>query len=290
MDLLRDEQMAFNRIANTYDSEDARGTIEPLPQVLVRGLGAVATFGFLSFFTSLSLFIYLTYKLVSWQLNPPKEEEKRATSPEPESPSVSDVNGFLVPDSHLCPQKDSPWEEPKLSLTFWQRLRKEPPNQFLVLIYNLLFADIQQALAFLLNVTWLTKDAVSVASPVCWAQGWFVSTGDLASSVFITAIALHTYLGVIQGYRLPTWAFYSALCAMWGFVYGMALLGVIITNNGANDGGLYVRAGAWVSLIPPVTSEIALFADSCWCSAGSTRHIRISGCISTIFGSSCLWP
>ncbi len=52
------------------------------------------------------------------------------------------------------PQKDA---QPK---------KRDPPNQFLVLIYNLLFADIQQALAFLLNVTWLSKDAVAVGTDV----------------------------------------------------------------------------------------------------------------------------
>jgi hypothetical protein len=242
------EQMEFHSIVNTYDSEDARGTIRPLPSVLVHGLGAVATFGFLSFFTSLTLFVYLTYKLIHWQLNPPKAD-KRSTSPEPESPTTSDVNGFLVPESHLCPQKEKSWDEPASRESMWQRLRKEPPNQFLILVYNLLFADIQQAIAFMLNVTWLTEDAIAVGTTACWAQGWFVSVGDLASSVFITAIAMHTYLGVVQGYRLPTWAFYGTITAMWGFVYGMALLGVIITNNGAADGGLYVRAGAWVSYV-----------------------------------------
>lgn len=227
---------------NIYDSEDASGTIAPLPPVLTHGLAAVATFGFLSFFSTLTLFGYLTYKLVVWQLRP--TQEKPSTSPEPESPTTSDVNGFLVPESHFCPQKEIIWEPNKESL--WQRLTKEAPNQFLVLIYNLLFADIQQALAFLLNVTWLSRDAVEAGTSVCWAQGWFISTGDLASSVFITAIALHTYLGVIRGYRVPTWAFYAVIASLWCFVYGTAILGVIITGNGRESGGLYVRAGAWV--------------------------------------------
>lgn len=227
---------------NIYDSEDASGTIRPLPPVLKHGLAAVATFGFLSFFSTLALFGYLTYKLIVWQLRP--TQEKRSTSAEPESPTESDDNGFLVPESHFCPQKEATWQPPKEGI--WQRLTKEPPNQFLVLIYNLLFADIQQALAFLLNVTWLTRNAVEAGTSVCWAQGWFVSVGDLSSSVFVTAIAIHTYLGVIRGYRVPTWAFYAAIATLWGFVYGTAILGVIITGDGRN-GGLYVRAGAWVS-------------------------------------------
>ncbi|KAL1884200.1 hypothetical protein VTK73DRAFT_5336 [Phialemonium thermophilum] len=230
---------------NVYDSEDASGSIAPLPPVLSHGLAAVAVFGFLSFFSSLSLFAYLTYKLIIWQLQPP-EEDKRTTTPEPESPT-SDSNGFLVPDSHSwSPSKEIDQKSfPPLQESIWRRLRRNPPNQFLVLIYNLLFADIQQAMAFLLNVTWLSRNAVQAGTSVCWAQGWFVSTGDLASSVFISAIAVHTYLGVVNGYRLPAWAFYGAIAILWGFVYGAAILGVIITHDGKNNGGLYVRAGAW---------------------------------------------
>ncbi|CAK7225178.1 hypothetical protein SCUCBS95973_005773 [Sporothrix curviconia] len=266
--------MSLDNPANIYDSEDARGTIAPLPPVLIHGLGAVATFGFASFLTTVTLFAYLTYKLVSWQLNPPprpsenaSRKNKRLSSGSfPESPITSDVNGFLVPDAHLCPQKEpdeSPYSSSPLHDGFWRRLRREPPNQFLVLVYNLLFADIQQATAFLLNVQWLAKNAVAVGTPVCWVQGWFVSTGDLASSVFITAIAMHTYLGVVRGYRLPTWAFYSVLFALWGFVYGMALLGIIITNNGAGQGGLYVRAGAWC-WINSAFQDLRLYLHYLW--------------------------
>ncbi|KJR88220.1 uncharacterized protein SPSK_07291 [Sporothrix schenckii 1099-18] len=267
---------AFDQTPNIYDSEDARGTISPLPPVLVHGLGAVATFGFASFLTSLTLFLYLTYKLIRWQLNPPATPNDEAAhaakrftpSSFPESPTTSDVNGFLVPDSHLCPQKDddiAPGSQSSSSMQdgIWKRLRKEPPNQFLVLIYNLLFADIQQALAFLLNVQWLTSNAVAVGTPTCWVQGWFVSTGDLASSVFITAIAMHTYLGVVRGYRLPTWGFYSVLFALWGFVYGTALLGIIVTNNGEGRGGLYVRAGAWC-WINSAFQDLRLYLHYLW--------------------------
>lgn len=228
-------------LAKLTDSEDATNTLSPLPPVLRNGLPAVAMFGFLSFFSSLWLFCYLSYKFVLWNMRP--APEKRPTSPEPLSPTTSDVNGFLVPAAHLCPQKDERWNSPKD--TFFDRLRKEPPNQFLMLIYNLLFADIQQAMAFLLNIAWLSKDSLDVSDPTCWAQGWFISTGDLASSVFISFIAVHTYLGVVKGYRLPTWIFYTIIALCWVFVYGTGILGVIITNNGAGVGGLYVRAGAW---------------------------------------------
>jgi hypothetical protein len=227
---------------NLVESEHSPYSLSPLPPALRHGLPAVATFGFLSFFSSIGLFAFLVYKLVGWMRVPRKKACEEAR---PESPSVSDYNGFLVPDDHLCPQKNN--GPSQVQETFFERLRKDPPNQFLVLILNLLLADIQQAMAFLLNVSWLVKDAIEVGTPECWLQGWFVSSGDLASSVFITAIAGHTYLGIVQGYRLPSWAFYSTIGVLWGFIYGVSLLGVIITDNGRNHGGFYARAGAWVS-------------------------------------------
>lgn len=230
---------------NIYNSDNAGGSISPLPTVLRRGLTAVSLLAFLSFFSSLALFVFLTRKFILWQIGEHSRAEKRPTSPEPESPTRTDFNGFLVPDAHLCPPMEPVWEPPKE--TFWERFRRDPPNQFLVLIYNLLLADIQQSLAFMLNVSWLWRNALEAGTPACWAQGWFMSIGDLASTVFIAAIAVHTYLGVIKGYRLPTGPFYWAIAALWSFVYGAAILGVIITMNGHDEGGLYVRAGAWVS-------------------------------------------
>src|SRR5450432_101482 len=73
-------------------------TLSPLPPVLSQGLIAVSLFGFLSFFFSVCLFLFLTYRLISWR------------------------------------QK-------------WGC--QASTNQFLVLIYNLVLADIQQSMAFL---------------------------------------------------------------------------------------------------------------------------------------------
>ncbi len=172
-------------------STDSR-TLAPLPLVLSQGLVAVSTFGFLSFFFSTSLFLFLTYRLVSWR--------RKSGS-------------------------------------------QTPTNQFLVLIYNLVLADIQQSLAFLLNVSSLRHNALEVGTRTCWAQGWFVSTGDLASSVWIFAIAVHTFLGVVKGYQLPSTQFYSAIAGLWIFVYTMAVIGAAMHPN-----DLYVRAGAWVCI------------------------------------------
>jgi hypothetical protein len=117
-------------------------------------------------------------------------------------------------------------------------------NQFLLLIYNLVIADIQQSLAFLLTVRWLAENKIDVQTSTCWAEGWFVSTGDLASGIWIFAIALHTFFAVIKGKRLPYLIFLAAIAGLWLFIYALAIAGVASHRK-----NFYVRAGAWVCLI-----------------------------------------
>lgn len=183
-------------------------TLSPLPPVLSQGLVAVSTFGFMSFVFSTSLFLFLTYRLISWR--------RKAGS-------------------------------------------QAPTNQFLVLIYNLVLADIQQSLAFLLNVSSLRHNAIEVGTPTCWAQGWFISTGDLASSVWIFAIAVHTFLGVVRGYRLPSIQFYSAIAGLWTFVYAMAITGVSMHRD-----DFYVRANAWVCVLYSILCQLGGFNARKW--------------------------
>ncbi|KAK5414624.1 hypothetical protein LTR06_004438 [Exophiala xenobiotica] len=116
---------------------------------------------------------------------------------------------------------------------------RDGPNQFLILIYNLVLADIQQAMAFSLTSAYLAADKIEVGTTTCWANGWFVSVGDLASGVFIFAIALHTFFAVVKSRRPSNRVFYSCIGIAWIFVYAMAIVGVGI------DPKLYVRAGAW---------------------------------------------
>jgi hypothetical protein len=166
---------------------DAR-TLSPLPSVLRHGLRAVAALGFLSFFASVTLFLLLSYRIITWARN-----------------------GKRI-------------------------------NQFALLIWNLVVADIQQSIAFLLNTEWLIRDSIAVGTPSCWAQGWFVSTGDLSSGVWCLAIGIHTFASVILNYRLSSTAFFSAVISLWLFVYLLSLIPVMLHPT-----NIYVRAGAWVS-------------------------------------------
>jgi hypothetical protein len=171
--------------------KDAR-TLSPLPEILSKGLIAVAFTGTLSFLTTITLFVYLIFKISKWRFK----------------------HGF-----------------------------EKPLNQFLVLIMHLLFADIQQGIAFMLNIKSLQYNKIEVGTPTCWAQAWFLSTGDLASSVMITAIGVHTFLGVVKGYRPPTWIFHTALGSCWVFVYLLGAIGPLKYGD-----TFFVRASLWVSL------------------------------------------
>ncbi|OHE99007.1 integral membrane protein [Colletotrichum orchidophilum] len=123
--------------------------------------------------------------------------------------------------------------------------RSRAPNQFLVLLLNVLFANAIQACAFFLDIIWLVEDNITDDSAACWAQGWFISTGDLASTAFVAFIAAHTYLTLVRGREVSFRAFYSTIAFLWFFVLFMSFLGVIITNNGADKGGFYVRDITW---------------------------------------------
>ncbi|KAK4966405.1 hypothetical protein LTR97_011240 [Elasticomyces elasticus] len=125
-------------------------------------------------------------------------------------------------------------------LLTWKRKSQARANQFIILLFNLIFADIQQSIAFLLNVQWLRENAIDVTTSSCWAQGWFVSTGDMASGVFTFVIALHSFMDIVNDYRLGHTAFILTIGACWVFVYACAIIGVAL-----HPGDFYTRAGAW---------------------------------------------
>jgi hypothetical protein len=124
-------------------------------------------------------------------------------------------------------------------LVSWQ-IKSKRTNQFVILIFNLLWADIQQALAFLLNVEWLRLGIVEVENPICFAQGWLVSTGDLGSGVWCFVIGLHTFASVILDLRLTPKYFYATIVALWIFILGVSSIGI-----GLHADNLYVRSGVW---------------------------------------------
>ncbi|TKX24384.1 hypothetical protein C1H76_3490 [Elsinoe australis] len=132
------------------------------------------------------------------------------------------------------------------------RRHKLHRNQFLILIINLLFADIQQSIAFWSNIEWLRGNSILVDTSMCWAQGFFVSVGDLASGVFTIAIAVHTFIDIVFGYQPSYPIFLSFIAGGHVFVYACAIIGIAL-----HPADIYVRAGAW-----------------CWVN-GSYQHERL---------------
>jgi hypothetical protein len=53
--------------------------------------------------------------------------------------------------------------------------KSKTTNQFVILIYNLVLADIQQSIAFVLNAKWLAENGIDIGTSTCWAQGWYAS-------------------------------------------------------------------------------------------------------------------
>lgn len=128
---------------------------------------------------------------------------------------------------------------------FWQRYYKRPlaENQYVVLIYNLLLVDLQQATAFLICLHWVTKGSVNFPSAACVLQGWWIQIGDPGSGLFVLAIAVHTADVVIRGRQLEFKHFVMCVCGLWAFII---LLGLIPVGMFTSDTFVISEAG-WVS-------------------------------------------
>ncbi|RGP76860.1 g- coupled receptor [Fusarium longipes] len=212
-------------------------TLDPLSDDLRHGLTAVTVLAFISFFSSSILFSYLVYKLTTWCLFIKSQSDghfHQQAGPIQRAIDFSlGIDGIFSDNNEDVGKKAHGELEPR------------KPNQFLVLIINLLLADMHQGVAFFLNAAWLQHNAILVGTATCYTQGLFVSLGDLASSMFITAIAVHTYMAVVKGRQTPQNVLYGAIVAIWVFVYAISFIPIAATSNGAEFGGFFVRAGSW---------------------------------------------
>jgi hypothetical protein len=237
----------------------ASSALSPLPLVLHRGLTAVAILASTSFFAASVTVLYLTFKLVRWHLR-----SGRRSRDGPHSTGLDLSLGLA--------QRHFGGSDGQSGQANSSRSRsRSPPNQILVLLYNLFIADIHQAGAFLINGVWVGRDTLQVGSPACFMQGWLISTGDLAGGLFLSAIAIHTYVTVVWNHKPPQWAVYTGVIGIWVFTYLMPVLGIATTQNGKAQGGFFVRAGAWVSRVSvPLFSDRAVYLA--WSSSSSCRH------------------
>ncbi|KAI1425699.1 hypothetical protein F5Y12DRAFT_355767 [Xylaria sp. FL1777] len=218
-------------------------SLTPLPTVVRSGSIAIAVFAFASLFSAVGLFLYLSYKVIGWQLGRWSPKSYKGRAPGHMFASGPPVYGAAHDVARLAgsePTVDA------LSLAPSERVESpRHPNQFIVLFLNLLIADAHQATAFVLSTSWVARDIIDVRTTICFVQGLFISIGDLSSSLFMSAIAIHTFYSIVFEHRPSQKRLYCYIGLIWAFVYLISLLPLAGTMNGASAGGFFVRAGPW---------------------------------------------
>lgn len=130
-------------------------------------------------------------------------------------------------------------------MVYWKRYYDQPihKNQVFVLIYNLLLADFQQALSFLISFHWLAQGKLIGPNTQCFAQGWLIQIGDMSSGLWVLAIAVHTFVNLVAQKQIRHKTFVAAVVCLWAFCLLLTAIGPILSKD-----DFFVPAGAWVSL------------------------------------------
>lgn len=115
-------------------------------------------------------------------------------------------------------------------------------NQPIVLIYQLILADFLQSLGFLISFHWASNHEIVGPNGGCFAQGWLIQLGDVASAFFVLAIAVHTTYQVTLSRSVSYSVFVCSILGVWTFA-------VLLTSLAPIIGGRYIflRAGMWAS-------------------------------------------
>jgi hypothetical protein len=128
-------------------------------------------------------------------------------------------------------------------MVFWRKFYRTYPgyNQYLLLIFNLVIADFQQSIAFLLSFHWIAQNKILAPTAACFIQGWLVQVGDVSSGIWVLAIALHTWYSVVRGRKVEHVRFCCCVIGIWVFVVLLAIIG-----PSAHPKNYFVSTGAWV--------------------------------------------
>jgi hypothetical protein len=127
-------------------------------------------------------------------------------------------------------------------LVFWRGsyARYIGYNQYIILIYNLVLADFQQSLAFIICLRWISIDKIKSGTAGCFLQGLWLQIGDPGSGLFVLAIAFHTFLLVVWGRKMSHKVFVCFVCGVWAFVALMVIIPLAL-----HGGDVFVPSGAW---------------------------------------------
>jgi hypothetical protein len=128
-------------------------------------------------------------------------------------------------------------------MIFWRKYYRTYPgyNQYLLLIFNLILADCQQSIAFLISFHWIAKKGILAPTAACFIQGWLVQVGDVSSGIWVLSIAIHTWFSVVRGRQVEYVRFCYCLVGIWVFIMLLAIIGPI-----AHPKNYFVNTGAWV--------------------------------------------
>lgn len=127
-------------------------------------------------------------------------------------------------------------------LVFWRGNYKRyiGYNQYIILIYNLVLADFQQALGFLICLRWIVADKIKSGTAACFLQGMWLQVGDPGSGLFVLAIAFHTFLLVVLGRKMSHKVFVGFVVGIWVFV--AVIVAIPLAIHGP---GIFIPSGAW---------------------------------------------
>lgn len=259
-------------------------SVSPLPADVRKCLMAMATVGITSLVAAGLLWLHITYRLLLWKIKQFKSRRQQPEAPPAQptpSPGTIDLNLGLAENHyyqaryHMNADTPTPGdqkqqlertntvvsqmalEQGRQSRTTSSRHEK-PPNPLLLLIYNLILADVLLSVSYTNNLSWLLMDGIIAPSKTCTAQGWIVSVGCLTTSGFLFAIAIFSYLGIIRGYKAKSRDVGIACLIVWVMSLLLASLGPLFVR----DETFYGRETLWVSLIIS-TLFLAVSNQSC---------------------------
>lgn len=262
-----------------------RGTLAPLPEYHRRGLTVLTVFSVLSFVATTFLWLFITFKLLAFRWHKFRERRRqKRRGPRQEHVEIRDPDFSLGLDQrheHLegrtileqlqeldrmrseqdhrdqMQQQDqqnqlqgSAVDEERAQDGQDTDKEEEECNPFPILVYHLLLADMQEAMAYGLSIHWLSEDGIFAPSSVCWAQGWFGSVSNLGASLFLSAISVTTFCTIVLGHKPGRKVLYAMISCIWLFTYGINAAGVLCSLRSkpvvSMGESYFMRANVWV--------------------------------------------
>lgn len=244
-------------------------SVSPLPVDVRKCLLAMLGIGTSSLIAAGLLWLHITYRLILWKIRDirfQKQQSEPTTTQPSNTTTTIDLNLGLVESQYYQTRINKngndmqqyggqkPLERTNTvvsqvaeqgqsqSRTTSTR-REKPPNPLLLLIYNLIFADVILSASYINILSWLHMDGIIASSSTCVSQGWIVSLGCLTTSGFLFAISVFSYLGIIRGYEAKPRDVGIVCTIVWIMSLFLASLGPLSIR----DGTFYGRETLWVS-------------------------------------------